>query len=745
MSAVAQARIREVCVPPPPGSPYSVPLPGSEREGRSRVYRHWKFTDALLATLDPEITTAHEVFENTAKRQPTRKALGHRPYDPVKKVFGPYQWIDYQTLQRRRAEFGIGLVRLHQKAGIAGPRHGVGLWCQNRPEWQITDLACMSQSLFTVSIYDTLGPDTTEYIINHVSLACVVTSMNHIPALLALKPRLPSLKFIVSLDPLDDGELPGRRKKDLLDAWGREQGVELHFIEDVETLGRSSPLPMNPPRPEDIVTINFTSGTTGNPKGVVLTHANAVAATSCCQTTVPLNNTDIICSYLPLAHIYQRVCEHAALWAGAQIGYFHGNILELVDDLKMLRPTTFVSVPRLYNRFGTLIRAGTVEQPGVKGIMSRHIVSAKMANLQTPGGTNRHALYDRIWSSKVTAAVGLDRCRQMVSGSAPLDPSLHQFLRVAFANNFLQGYGLTESYSVGLGQLEGDYSAGNCGACAATTELCLLDVPSMEYYSTDKPYPRGELLLRGNTIFKEYYGSPEETAKALLPDGWFRTGDIATVDEMGRFTIIDRVKNVLKLAQGEYVSPERIENAILARVPFLAQAYVHGDSMQTFLVAIFGINPEPFAAFAGKVLNRSIDPLNPEAVLEAARDNRVRKAVIRELDKVGKKGKFNRYEYVRNAHLAIEPFTVENELLTPTYVLPMIFLQYTCPPLSSSPLPRTLPHHNNFKQANSTFRTDRLKLKRPQTAKMFRQQLDQLYEEALAEDSGKDKGFKAKL
>src|SRR5579862_6105891 len=122
----------------------------------------------------------------------------------------------------------------------------------------------MSQSLFTVSIYDTLGLDGMEYIVNHVSLVCVVAGLNHVPTLLALKPKLPSLKFIVSLDPIDTGELPGQTKKDLLDVWAHEQGVELYYIEDVEALGRAKPRPVNPPRPEDVVTINYTSGTTGN-------------------------------------------------------------------------------------------------------------------------------------------------------------------------------------------------------------------------------------------------------------------------------------------------------------------------------------------------------------------------------------------------------------------------------------------------------------------------------------------------
>ena len=562
------------------------------------------------------------------------------------------------------------------------------MWCQNRPEWQITgsyargllenardtnskvvDLACMSQGLYTVSIYDTLGPDTTEYIISHASLTCVVTSLNHVTTLLKLKSRLPSLKLIVVLDPLSAGELPGQSKADLLNSLASDMGVTIHYIRDVEALGEQSPRPYNPPRPEDVITINYTSGTTGDPKGVVLTHANSIAATNSTLLVIGASSRDVICSFLPLAHIYQRVGEHAALLVGAAIGYFHGNIAELVDDLKLVRPTIFSAVPRLFNRFGSVIKEATIRQPGFKGALSRHVVSTKLDALksQTPGAaTNKHALYDRIWSRKVVSAFGLDRCKTVVSGSAPLDPSLHQFLRAVFANNFVQGYGLTETYAVSLAQLQDDFSAGNCGAVAPTTEACLRDVPDMEYLSSDKPYPRGELLLRGSSLFREYYRNEAETTKAIDEDGWFHTGDICSVDELGRFKIIDRVKNVLKLAQGEYISPERIENVYLANCGWMTTAYVHGDSHQSFLVGIFGIAPEAFAAFARKVLGQKVEHTDLKKLEDVAQDVKVRKAALKELDKIARKNKFNSYERVRAVKLFIDPFTIENQLLTPT-------------------------------------------------------------------------------
>jgi long-chain acyl-CoA synthetase len=663
--------------------------------------------DGLLESFDPAVTTMHDAFESTANILPANKCLGARPYDPQTKTYGPYEWIDYQTVQRRRKNLGAGLVYLHKELGVTGDKYGVGLWCQNRPEWQIVDLACMSQALFSVSLYDTLGPDAIEFIIRHASLNCVATSVNHVAALLKLKPRLPTLKVIVCLDPLSAGERPGESKGDILNALAAQAGVAIFDIHEVEDLGLQHPRPYNPPRPDDLITINYTSGTTGDPKGVLLTHRNAVAGTTSSFTVAQQHQEDIMLSYLPLAHIYQRVTEHAALWAGAGIGYFHGNILELPDDIKLLRPTGFTGVPRLYNRFYAGIREQTIEAPGIRGMLSRRAVETKLANANNPDpakATNKHLLYDRIWAKKVAKALGLDRATVMVSGSAPIEPSLHQFLRIVFSNDFVQGYGLTESYAVSLCQLAGDMTVDNCGAVAPGTEVCIADVPEMEYLSSDKPHPRGELLLRGPTIFKGYFRNEKATASSFTEDGWFRTGDIASVDEStGRFRIIDRVKNVLKLAQGEYVSPERIENAYAANCSWIASAYVHGDSTQSFLVAIFGVAPEALAALASKVLGRAVTPQdvlsNKGGVLQ---DERVKVEIMKQLEEVAKKNRFNSYERVRAVELMIEPFTVENEILTPT-----------------------------------------LKLKRPQAAKRYRDVIDRLYADVLK--TQKMTGFKAKL
>ncbi|CCU80890.1 long-chain-fatty-acid-CoA ligase [Blumeria hordei DH14] len=661
------AYVRILKTPPPAGTPYSLPVPGSEKENRTPIYRHWQFVDKpLLETLDPKILTVHDSFEASLKKRSSYRCLGSRPWDAASQTFGQFEWMTYGEVAARRENFGKGLVELHRKAGVTTPKYGIGLWCQNRPEWQIADLGCMSQSLYTVSIYDTLGPEATEHIINHAEIVCVISSLVHVPTLLKLAPRIPTLKIIICLDPIDAGERPGNSKADILNAIARDAGITIHSMKEVEQMGAVSGLSMNPPRAEDVITINYTSGTSGIPKGVILTHRNAIAGASCGRVLAESSPSDVVISYLPLAHIYQRVAEQGCFSVGSAIGYFHGDIFKLIEDIKLLRPAGFISVPRLYNRFGSAIRAETTDATGLKGAVARHIINTKLAKLKLPPGqaTNKHLFYDYFFAHKLRSAFGLQRAKTMVSGSAPLDPNLHQLLRAAFGNTFIQGYGLTETYAMGTYQHENDLSVGNCGMVAPSMEACLQSVPDMEYLVTDSPNPR-------------------ETESAILSDGFFRTGDIAEIDSMGR---------------GEYISPERIENVYLGSTNLLTQAYVHGDSTQAFLVCVCGIDPVAFAPFAGKVLNKSIAVTDLDSIKAAARTDQVRRAVIRELDIIGKKNKFNSYERVRSVWLEIEPFSIANDLLTPT-----------------------------------------LKLKRPQTAKKYRPQIDTMYAEALAEESMKAK------
>jgi long-chain acyl-CoA synthetase len=526
----------------------------------------------------------------------------------------------------------------------------------------------MSQGLYSVSLYESLGPDTTEYIVNHAELACVVCSLPHIPTLLKLAPRIPRLRLIVSIDELDNGEMEGYSKKAALNSIASDLGIQIFSMSDVEKIGLDSGREMSPAGPEDLYTINYTSGTTGPPKGVLLTHACTLAGNTASRIGGKLSSNDVGISYLPLAHVMERLVEHAGFAEGASTGFFRGDVLGLVDDMLVLQPTGFVSVPRLFNRFNSAIKAGTVEAEGFRGALSKRILDTKMASMKLPIGqaTVHHWLWDRIFTPKIRSKVGLGRATQLVSGSAPLDPKVQEFLSAMFGVRLFQAYGMTETSGAITAPLDGDFDTGHVGPPTAVAELCLESIPELQYSIDDKPYPRGEILVRGPTLSQGYYKNDEENNKTRDADGWFHTGDVAMVDELGRFTIIDRKKNVLKLAQGEYVAPERIENVYAAACGLITNAFVHGDSQESSLVGIFGINPETFAPFASKLLHQTIDNGDMAALRRAARNPKVQREFLGILHAIGRKSRFNKYENVANVLLDIEPFSVDNDLLTPT-------------------------------------------------------------------------------
>jgi len=185
-----EAYIKTISQPPPPGSPYALPIPGTERPNRTPVYRHWRFQNGpLLETFDPAHQTLHDLFEASVANNGNSQCLGWRPWNATTKTWEPkYTWITYNEVAQRRTNLGAGIIELHKRIGVTDEQYGVGLWSQNRAEWQIAELALVSQALFPVSLYETLGPETSEYILNHGAITCVVCSVNHIPTLLTLAP-----------------------------------------------------------------------------------------------------------------------------------------------------------------------------------------------------------------------------------------------------------------------------------------------------------------------------------------------------------------------------------------------------------------------------------------------------------------------------------------------------------------------------------------------------------------------------
>lgn len=233
----------------------------------------------------------------------------------------------------------------------------------------------------------------------------------------------------------------------------------------------------------------------------------------------------------------------------------------------MLKPSLFPSVPRLYNRIYDKITSGVSALTGCKSWLANKAINTKMAALKR-SATTQQFFYDKVVFKKFKSLLG-GKVRFMVTGSAPIDPAVLDLLKVAFCCPVLEGYGLTETSAGSSITLPNDPNTGHVGGPLGCVKWRLMDVPEMNYLHTDKPYPRGELCMKGPSVFSGYYLRPDKTAEAFDADGWFKTGDICQVYPNGSVKIIDRSKNIFKLSQGEYIAPEKIEG-IFVLSPWIA-------------------------------------------------------------------------------------------------------------------------------------------------------------------------------
>ncbi|KAG0020171.1 hypothetical protein BGZ82_011680 [Podila clonocystis] len=652
----------------------AVELPNTRREGQTGIYRRKGHEDALVAVPPsrPHIKTIYDAFQNGLKTSPNGPCMGTRVYNNITNTFGGYEWQTYTEVSDRITRFGSGLNKVHQQnLGLpeVTQRWGLGIWSINRAEWTIAAEACSAYNLVSVGLYDTLGPEAVVYGINHSECPVVVTSVDHIASLLNDSDKMPGLRAIISMDSLDGPakNIPGSvASGTVLRTYAKDKGVALYDWTEIEALGTQYGRKHTPASPSDVYTICYTSGTTGLPKGAILTHVNMTAVLASADVTMPMSPDDTVISFLPLPHVFGRVMEHFMFATGARIGYSTGDQLLLLEDIAHLKPTVFPAVPRLLNRVYAKVHAATAEAPGLTGALARRGLATKLANLKEGKGVH-HALWDRLLFSKVKQAIG-GNVRLILTASAPISAEILGFIRVAFCCEVIEAYGQTEGSGAATNTNIGETIAGHVGPPNACSEIKLVDVPELNYFATDKPHPRGEICVRGPGIFPGYLKDEKKTREAVDDEGWLHSGDVGIMQPSGSLAVIDRIKNVFKLAQGEYIAAEKVENCILSRMPVIQQLMIHGDSTEVCLVAIVVPDPETFVTFVNKLLpSVKLTQSNLKLYRELCSHPEIRKVFLQDIAKAGRAAGLMGFEIPKNLLIESEAFTVENGKLTPTF------------------------------------------------------------------------------
>ncbi|KAJ3341663.1 Long chain acyl-CoA synthetase 7 peroxisomal, partial [Kappamyces sp. JEL0680] len=547
----------------------------------------------------PNLKTIEDIWQHAVVSGPTKPCLGTR-HPLANGQWSDYSWKSYAQVNEERQLFGNGLVHLYHQLSLPAEDTFVGIFAQNREEWIVADLGAMQHKITSVSLYATLGAESSKFIINHAGLPIIVAAIDKVPILFEIAKECPTLKTIVVLEspfPLDQDPIA------ILQKWGATLGLNVVPFKKVLQLGKQFPALPSSIQASDLACLQYTSGTTGDPKGVMLTHENFVSGcVSFYKTSAAIIGAEeSYISYLPLAHIMERAAMVNLFAVNAAIGFFRGDLALLLEDIACLKPTVFMTVPRLLNRIHDKILAAALESgSAVKTALFKKAVADKEYYLAN-GGHLTHSLWDKIVFKKVQQVLG-GRVKLIGTGSAPIHPDVLRFLRVCFGCSIIEGYGLTESTGGVCATLVGDFSAGNVGAIGLNAEVKLVSVPEMNYHARDK---KGEIW--------GYFKNPEKTSEDLTPDGWFKTGDIGSFDKDGRLSIVDRKKNIFKLAQGEYVAPEKLEN-IYTKSSFVAQTFIYGDSFQSELVGVVVPDQEyvlPWAVQQGLLPKSTVLPPPP--------------------------------------------------------------------------------------------------------------------------------------
>ncbi len=539
------------------------------------------------------------------------------------------QWVNtsWAEMQEEVARWQKALLKENLEPGSK-----VALMLSNCREWVVFDQAALGLGLITVPLYNEDRAENVAYIIKHAEVKLLlVQGIRQWRGLSHLVDELDGLQRIVSVQNIETDDDEGDSRQVNVSDW---------------LFGKRGEIVANESAPGDMASIVYTSGTTGKPKGVMLSHTNMLHNAHASIKCATFDADDNFLSFLPLSHMLERTAGyHVPMVLGAQVTYSR-SVAKLAEDLTQQRPTVLVSVPRIYEKVHAKIMSGLQKQSALKQKLFNSAVSVGWQRYQHQQGRVGWSPKQILWpvfnalvAKKVTDALG-GQMRYAICGGAAMPPEIAKMF-LALGVPVYQGYGMTESSPVVTVNRPEDNIPESIGMALEGVEV--------------KIGEQDELLTRSSSVMLGYWKNPEASKKALSEDGWLHSGDQARVDDEGHYFITGRLKDIIVLGNGEKLPPKDMEMAIVAE-PLIEQIMVIGEG-RPVLGAVVVVDPEEWQKLCATLELDQKDPATVE-------NKPLKKAVLKKI--AARLTDFPGYAKIRVLHIELEPWTVEEGLMTPT-------------------------------------------------------------------------------